>query len=75
MNKDARQRTGDRQDNRRVFRWGIGGVDDAVGARLPEPIRVRVKWQMARALVHGRRLLDTYYWRSLYRRLQSQLAE
>ena len=47
----------------------------AVGARLPEPIRVRVKWQMARALVHGRRLLDTNYWRSLYRRLQSQLAE
>ena len=44
-------------------------------ARLPEPIRVRVKWQMARALVHGRRLLDTNYWRSLYRRLQSQLAE
>jgi phosphatidylethanolamine/phosphatidyl-N-methylethanolamine N-methyltransferase len=47
----------------------------AVGARLPEPIRVRVKWQMARALVHGRRLLDSNYWRSLYRRLQSQLAE
>jgi len=47
----------------------------AVGARLPEPIRVRVKWQMARALVHGRRLLDTNYWRTLYRRLQSQLAE
>ncbi|MGD9502172.1 MAG: class I SAM-dependent methyltransferase [Methyloceanibacter sp.] len=47
----------------------------AVGARLPEPIRVRAKWQMARALVHARRLLDTNYWRSLYRRLQSQLAE
>lgn len=47
----------------------------AAGARLPEPIRVRVKWQMARALVHARRLLDTNYWRSLYRRLQSQLAE
>jgi phosphatidylethanolamine/phosphatidyl-N-methylethanolamine N-methyltransferase len=46
-----------------------------VGARLPEPIRVRVKWQLARALVHGRRLLDTNYWRSLYRRLQSQFAE
>jgi phosphatidylethanolamine/phosphatidyl-N-methylethanolamine N-methyltransferase len=45
------------------------------GARLPEPVRVRVKWQMGRALVHGRRLLDTNYWRSLYRRLQSQLAE
>jgi phosphatidylethanolamine/phosphatidyl-N-methylethanolamine N-methyltransferase len=47
----------------------------AIRARLPEPIRVRVKWQMARALVHARRLLDTNYWRSLYRRLQSQLAE
>jgi phosphatidylethanolamine/phosphatidyl-N-methylethanolamine N-methyltransferase len=44
-------------------------------ARLPEPIRVRIKWQVARTLVHGRRLLDTNYWRSLYRRLQSQLAE
>ena len=42
---------------------------------LPEPIRVRIKWQVARALVHGRRLLDTHYWRSLYRRLASQLAE
>ena len=47
----------------------------AVGARLPEPVRVRIKWQIGRALVHGRRLLDTNYWRSLYRRLQSQLAE
>lgn len=46
-----------------------------VSARLPEPIRVRIKWQVARALVHARRLLDTNYWRSLYRRLQSQLAE
>ena len=44
-------------------------------SRLPEPIRVRIKWQVARALVHGRRLLDTHYWRSLYRRLASQLAE
>ena len=44
-------------------------------ARLPEPVRVRVKWQVARALVHARRLLDSNYWRSLYRRLQSQLAE
>jgi phosphatidylethanolamine/phosphatidyl-N-methylethanolamine N-methyltransferase len=42
---------------------------------LPEPIRVRIKWQVARALVHCRRLLDTHYWRSLYRRLASQLAE
>jgi phosphatidylethanolamine/phosphatidyl-N-methylethanolamine N-methyltransferase len=46
-----------------------------VRARLPEPIRVRIKWQVARSLVHARRLLDTNYWRSLYRRLQSQLAE
>ena len=46
-----------------------------VRARLPEPIRVRVKWQVARALVHCRRLLDTNYWRSLYRRLASQSAE
>jgi phosphatidylethanolamine/phosphatidyl-N-methylethanolamine N-methyltransferase len=45
------------------------------GGRLPEPIRVRIKWQVARGLVHGRRLLDSNYWRSLYRRLQSQLAE
>ena len=44
-------------------------------ARLPEPIRVRIKWQVARGLVHARRLLDTHYWRSLYRRLASQLAE
>jgi phosphatidylethanolamine/phosphatidyl-N-methylethanolamine N-methyltransferase len=47
----------------------------AVAARLPEPVRVRIKWQVARALVHCRRLLDSNYWRSLYRRLQSQLAE
>jgi hypothetical protein len=46
-----------------------------VRARLPEPIRVRIKWQVARSLVHARRLLDTNYWRSLYRRLASQLAE
>jgi phosphatidylethanolamine/phosphatidyl-N-methylethanolamine N-methyltransferase len=44
-------------------------------SRLPQPIRVRIKWQVARALVHCRRLLDTHYWRSLYRRLASQLAE
>jgi phosphatidylethanolamine/phosphatidyl-N-methylethanolamine N-methyltransferase len=46
-----------------------------VPARLPEPIRVRVKWQLARAIVHCRRLLDSNYWRSLYRRLASQLAD
>jgi phosphatidylethanolamine/phosphatidyl-N-methylethanolamine N-methyltransferase len=47
----------------------------AVRPRLPEPIRVRVKWQVARALVHCRRLLDSNYWRSLYRRLASQSAD
>ncbi len=44
-------------------------------ARLAEPVRVRVKWSVGRGLVHARRLLDSNYWRSLYRRLQSQLAE
>jgi len=46
-------------------------------ARMPlgEPARVRLKWSVGRGLVHARRLLDTNYWRSLYRRLQSQLAE
>jgi hypothetical protein len=43
--------------------------------RLPEPIRVKIKWQLARSRVVGRRLLDTRYWRSLYRRLSSQMAE
>ena len=43
--------------------------------RLPEPIRVKIKWQIARSRVVGRRLLDTRYWRSLYRRLSSQMAE
>ncbi|MGH6865750.1 MAG: class I SAM-dependent methyltransferase [Methyloceanibacter sp.] len=42
---------------------------------IGEPARVRLKWSVARGLVHARRLLDTDYWRSLYRRLQSQLAE
>jgi phosphatidylethanolamine/phosphatidyl-N-methylethanolamine N-methyltransferase len=46
-----------------------------VPVRLPDPIRVRAKWQLARALVHCRRLLDSNYWRSLYRRLASQSAE
>lgn len=46
-----------------------------VKSRLPQPVRVRIKWQVARALVLGRRLLDTRYWRSLYRRLSSQMAE
>lgn len=26
MTKDADQRTGDRRDNRRVFRWGVGAI-------------------------------------------------
>ena len=46
-----------------------------VRARLPEPVRVRIKWSVARTLVVGRRFLDTRYWRSLYRRLSSQMAE
>jgi phosphatidylethanolamine/phosphatidyl-N-methylethanolamine N-methyltransferase len=46
-----------------------------VRATLAEPVRVRVRRHAARALVHARRLLDTNYWRSLYRRLHSQLAE
>jgi phosphatidylethanolamine/phosphatidyl-N-methylethanolamine N-methyltransferase len=46
-----------------------------VKTRLPEPIRVRIKWQVARGLVLCRRLLDARYWRSLYRRLSSQVAE
>lgn len=44
-------------------------------ARVTEPVRVRIKWSVGRGLVHARRLLDSNYWRSLYRRLQSQLAE
>jgi len=44
-------------------------------ARVAEPVRVRIKWSVGRGLVHARRLLDSNYWRSLYRRLQSQLAE
>jgi phosphatidylethanolamine/phosphatidyl-N-methylethanolamine N-methyltransferase len=43
--------------------------------RIAEPVRVRIKWSVARGLVHARRLLDSNYWRSLYRRLQSQLAD
>jgi phosphatidylethanolamine/phosphatidyl-N-methylethanolamine N-methyltransferase len=46
-----------------------------VRSRLPEPVRVKIKWQVARSLVLARRLLDTRYWRSLYRRLSSQMAE
>ena len=50
-------------------------IRTAAGARRVEPVRVRIKWSVGRGLVHARRLLDTNYWRSLYRRLQSQLAE
>ena len=46
-----------------------------VRPRLPQPVRVKIKWQVARSLVMARRLLDTRYWRSLYRRLSSQMAE
>ena len=46
-----------------------------VRARPPVPLKVRIKWSVARGLVVTRRLLDTRYWRSLYRRLSSQMAE
>ena len=41
----------------------------------PLPLKARLKWQVGRTLVLSRRLLDTNYWRSLYRRLSSQMAE
>jgi phosphatidylethanolamine/phosphatidyl-N-methylethanolamine N-methyltransferase len=41
----------------------------------PLPLKARLKWQVGRTIVLGRRLLDTNYWRSLYRRLSSQMAE
>jgi phosphatidylethanolamine/phosphatidyl-N-methylethanolamine N-methyltransferase len=41
----------------------------------PLPLKGRLKWQVGRTIVLGRRLLDTNYWRSLYRRLSSQMAE
>ncbi len=46
-----------------------------VRARPPIPLKVRIKWSVARGIVQSRRLLDTRYWRSLYRRLSSQMAE
>lgn len=46
-----------------------------VALSKPQPIGARLKWPVGRALVLGRRLLDTNYWRSLYRRLSSQMAE
>jgi len=47
----------------------------ASGLDRPQPIRTRLKRPVGRALVLGRRLLDTRYWHSLYRRLSSQMAE
>jgi phosphatidylethanolamine/phosphatidyl-N-methylethanolamine N-methyltransferase len=44
-------------------------------ARTTGRARPRLKPSLARAIVLGRRFLDTRYWRSLYRRLSSQLAE
>jgi phosphatidylethanolamine/phosphatidyl-N-methylethanolamine N-methyltransferase len=41
----------------------------------PLPLKARLKWQVGRTIVLSRRLLDTNYWRSLYRRLSSQMAE
>ena len=62
-------------------RSSMGEAAEATKAKLPSALRrpvavkVHVKWQVARGLVVARRLLDARYWRSLYRRLQSQLAE
>ena len=61
------------QRAREMLSGAKGGA--AARARRAEPVRVRIKWSVGRGLVHARRLLDTNYWRSLYRRLQSQLAE
>jgi phosphatidylethanolamine/phosphatidyl-N-methylethanolamine N-methyltransferase len=47
----------------------------AARSQRPQPLKARLKWPVGRALVQMRRLLDTRYWRSLYRRLSSQLAE
>ena len=44
-------------------------------AKCKSPARTHTKQSAAQGSVHARRLLDTNYWRSLYRRLQSQLAE
>jgi phosphatidylethanolamine/phosphatidyl-N-methylethanolamine N-methyltransferase len=47
----------------------------SVSAQRPLPVKARLKWQVGRTIVLSRRLLDTNYWRSLYRRLSSQMAE
>jgi phosphatidylethanolamine/phosphatidyl-N-methylethanolamine N-methyltransferase len=54
-----------------------GRAKALVPARIarPQPLRARLKWPVGRAIVQARRLLDTRYWRSLYRRLSSQMAE
>jgi len=44
-------------------------------ASRPLPLKAKLKWSVGRAIVLSRRLLDTRYWRSLYRRLSSQMAE
>ena len=41
----------------------------------PLPLKAKLKWSVGRVIVLSRRLLDTRYWRSLYRRLSSQMAE
>jgi phosphatidylethanolamine/phosphatidyl-N-methylethanolamine N-methyltransferase len=46
-----------------------------VKASRPLPLRAKLKWTVGRGIVLSRRLLDTNYWRSLYRRLSSQMAE
>ena len=46
-----------------------------VRAQRPLSVKARLKWQVGRTIVFSRRLLDTNYWRSLYRRLSSQMAE
>lgn len=46
-----------------------------IPARAPLPLKLRIKWSIGRGMVVARRLLDTRYWRSLYRRLSSQMAE
>jgi phosphatidylethanolamine/phosphatidyl-N-methylethanolamine N-methyltransferase len=55
------------------------GCEPAEGATASlagaESNGIRIKWSPAHALAQARRLLDTNYWRSLYRRRQGQVAE
>ena len=46
-----------------------------IRSNRPLPLKARLKWQVGRTIVLSRRLLDTNYWRSLYRPLSSQMAE